>query len=169
MLHLTLSGKPLNTASPEEESTIAVLYDSYHELPAHRWKEFQKWLIMESGIGGDINAIDRHHQRLVAFLQGGKVLDALNEAVHLRTNYYLMLQGINPTWNAFACLVKQIDGEQCDDITMDGLERTLAKLSKYKGVSAHMMESVCADIKKNWMPNEQSSIRRSSTVVPTIG
>ena len=146
MLHLTLTGK---------QQTIAVLYNSLHELPAHRWKEMQKWLIVESGIGGDLHSIDKHHQRLMVFLEAGKLNDAQNEMLLLRNNYFLLLQGIKPKWKAFACLVARMDGVDCDDLSEEGLDRVLARLSEYHKVSGPLIEQTLDDIKKNWIPNEK--------------
>jgi gliding motility-associated-like protein len=44
---------------------------------------------------------------------------------NIRQTLFVIMQEMNPKHLAFACLVSEIDGEPCDDISDDGLRKTL--------------------------------------------
>jgi len=106
-----------------------VLYDSIDELPMKRFHKFNKMMLVDSGIGSDLNDIDRHLERIKAFVRQKENDHAMLEIENLRTNFFFVFQGLSPKYLAFAALVKEIDGKECDDLTDDGLKNVVEKLS----------------------------------------
>ena len=104
-------------------------YDSIDELPIVRFHKYQKFLLVDSGIGGDINSFDARLERTRLYLTQGKMDEADKELRNMRQSIYLIQQGINPKHRAFATLVTRIDDERFDTITDDVVERICAKLS----------------------------------------
>ena len=106
------------------------MYDGIDELPIARFHKYQKLLLIDAGIGSDINAFDQRLEKTRRFLMAGKADKAGQEIENLRQCVYLIQTGSNPKHRAFACLVAKIDGKECNDVSDDGLERVLQTLSE---------------------------------------
>lgn len=105
------------------------LYDAIDELPIARFHKYQKYLLIDAGIGGDIQSFDSRTEKIRRFLSEGQTDNAIKELGNLRQSVYLILAGINPKHKAFASLVTEIDGEKFDTITDDVIERINELLS----------------------------------------
>lgn len=101
------------------------MYDSIDELPIVRFHKYQKYLLIESGIGSTIDEFDKHIEKARRFLMMNDAANAQRELENLRHNVYMMQCGLSPKHLAFACLVFAIDGKQCTDISDDGLHKVL--------------------------------------------
>lgn len=104
------------------------VYDAIDELPIVRFQKYQKLLLIDAGVGGDINAFDQRLERAGRFLAEGKLEQAQKELANLRQNVFLIQNEISPQYRAFAVLVKSVDGKECGDISDDGLQRILELL-----------------------------------------
>ena len=105
-----------------------MLYTSIEELPMARFHKYNKNLLIDAGIGGDMTAFDGHIERAVQFIKDGKREDAGKELQNLRQNVYMVISETNPNHLSFACLVKEIDGKPMDDMSDEGLQRVVAML-----------------------------------------
>lgn len=92
-----------------------VLYDSIEDLPIKRFHKYQQYLMIDAGIGSDIQAFDKRVERVKCFMMEGKTEDALKEFENLRICVYQIQQGISPKHKAFGMLVTEIDGQEYDD------------------------------------------------------
>lgn len=99
------------------------MYDAIDELPIVRFHKYQKLLLVDAGVGADIVAFDQRIEKTRRFLMDGKPEMAQQELENIRQCIFLIQSGINPKHRAFAALVKKIDGEECNDISDDALER----------------------------------------------
>lgn len=104
------------------------MYDNIEELPIKRFHAYNKMLLIDAGIGGDLADFDTHCTKVMAYIQARKNEQAIQEMQNLRQNVYMMQKGIAPKMLAFACLVKSIDDKRCDDITESGLQSVVAQL-----------------------------------------
>lgn len=105
-----------------------LLYSSIDELPIVRFHRYNKMLLVDAGLGSDLNAVDGHIERAVRFLKSDQRKEAATELENMRQTIYLILQGMSPKHLAFAVLVAQIDGKDCDDISDEGLKRVVDML-----------------------------------------
>lgn len=126
------------------------MYSSIKELPINRYKVMQNYMLQESGIGNDMASIDRHLQNTVMFLGSGKTDECKEELTNLRYSFYSMINGIDYKTKSFACLIKQINGVLCDDISTEGLSATVDSLISLDP-STDEIETLWADVKKNSM------------------
>lgn len=101
------------------------MYESIDELPIVRFHKYQKYLLIESGIGSTIDDFDKHIEKARRFLMMNDAANAQRELENLRHNVYMIQCGLSPKHLAFACLVFAIDGKQCTDISDDGLHKVL--------------------------------------------
>ena len=121
------------------------MYDAIDELPIVRFQKFQKYILVDAGIGGDVLAFDRHCEKMRRYMGKGNTELAMQEAQNLRQCVYLIQEGLNPAHRAFACLVESIDGERMDDLSDAGIARALEKLG---GMTAGQAASELGAVKK---------------------
>ena len=99
------------------------LYDSIDDLPMERFHRYNKMLLIDAGLGSDISAMDAHVEKVVRFMRGGDVDSAAKELENLRQTVYLVQTEQSPRNLSFACLVAEVDGKDCNDLSEDGLEK----------------------------------------------
>lgn len=121
------------------------IYDGIDSLPIVRFHKFQKLLLIEAGIGGDIAAFDQRIEKTRRFLMAGKTDKAQAELENLRQCVYMIQSELNPKHLAFAVMVAKIDGRECSDISDDGLRRVLSML---EGATAEELTTGAAAVKK---------------------
>ena len=107
---------------------IVEMYGSIDELPIIRFHKYQKLLLVDSGVGSDINGFDQRIEKTRRFLMAGKSEKAQQELENLRQCVFMIQSEINPQHRAFATLVTKIDGKQYDVITDETLEEITTRL-----------------------------------------
>ena len=135
----------------ENYNTIE-LFASIKELPITRYRLLQSLLIQESGIGSDMAAVDERLQRILMFAASGKADETKEEAMNLRYTFFSMLNKLNYKTKAFACFVWKINGVESNDISDEGLNRTVKCIEDF-GVSMEQLEGWFDDVKKKLIPN----------------
>ena len=108
------------------------LYDSIDELPIVRFHRYNRYLLVDAGVGSDISDFDAHMERAVRYLRNGDGDSAANELENIRQGVYMILEGQNVRHLSFACLVESIDGKPTDDLSAEGLQRVLDLLGGAK-------------------------------------
>lgn len=121
------------------------LYDAIDDLPIVRFQKFQKYLLIDAGVGGDIASFDRHCEKMRRYMGKGKTDLAMQEAQNLRQCVYMIQEGLNPAHRAFACLVESIDGERTEDLSDTGLAKVIERLG---GMTAGEAASELGAVKK---------------------
>lgn len=135
-------------AAKGKNSAEVKLYATLYEITSLRWKELQKWRLMDSGIGGDQEAITMHEERIAMFEQAGETTYANQEKLHLHNCRFLIEKGIKPRNRAFACLVDSIGNKTCNDLSGDGLDGVLSQLTAM-GMTGQQIDEMLTDIIKN--------------------
>lgn len=124
-----------------------VIYDSIDELPMVRFHKYGKMLLVDSGVGSDINDFDAHIERATRYIRKGDLENGAKELENLRQCVYLILSEQSVRDLSFACLVKEIDGRPTDDLSEEGLTEVVRMLG---GVPRkEMAESLDSVKKKN--------------------
>ena len=113
------------------KKTVRV-YDSIDEMPIINFQKYNKYLLIDSGIGSDVDDIDAHIARIAKFIKSNNAKKALQELQNMRQNMYMVNNEISPKYLAFAALIHSIDGEEVNDLSDDGLKNVLAKLKEIK-------------------------------------
>lgn len=141
------------------------LYDSIEEMPIVRFHKYQKFLLVDSGIGSTIEDFDKHIEKARRFLMLKDTANAQRELENMRQNVYMIQSELSPRHLAFACLVFAIDGTQCVDISDDALQKILATFADTPtGDLTDQLDSVKKKIDGELtlffpMLNEQSDIK----------
>lgn len=118
------------------------LYDSIDELPITRFHKYNKYLLIDSGIGSDLSDIDAHIERLYRYISHDSKL-AVQELQNLRQSLYMVSQEISAKFLSFAVLVESIDGVKRDDLSDEGMKNTLELLKEMpNGMMSEIVESL---------------------------
>lgn len=104
------------------------MFDAIDELPIVRFHRYQKMLLIDAGVGSDIEAFDQRIEKVRRYLMAGKPDKAGQELDNLRQTVFMIQNEISPRNLAFAVLVAEVDGQRCEDLSEDGLRKTLARL-----------------------------------------
>ena len=101
-----------------------VLYDAPEEMPVVRFHKFSKYMLIDSGLGGDMAAVDRRIGRLIELNTRGERDSVDTELRNLRQSIAMTMDGFDGKSLALAVLVKSVDGKPRDDLSEEGLRRT---------------------------------------------
>ena len=120
------------------------IYDSIDELPIRRFQKYNKYMLVDSGVGSDLQDILDHIGRAIIYIKANPNM-AVAELENLRQAFYLVTEEMSPKYMAFAVLVNKIDGEPADDLSDVGLKRVLDTLN---------------DVKKTWIDRVLDSVKK---------
>lgn len=126
---------------------LVIVKDSPEELTLEAFKEFNRHLLIDAGLGSSTNDWNHRVSRVQAYMKAGKMDEAFMELNNSRLLVQGILEGLNPKMAAFACLVVSIDGEPCEDFTDTGIRATIKKLSN-SGLTFRWMQRILEAAKK---------------------
>lgn len=109
------------------KNTTVLVYDSIDELPIVNFNRYTKYLLIDSGIGSDLEDIDVHIERIVKYIKLNPDL-AIKEVLNMRQALYLINQGVNAKHLAFAALIYKINGEEINNMSDTSVEEALKQI-----------------------------------------
>lgn len=105
------------------------LYSSIDELPIVNFQKYNKFLLIDSGIGSDVDDIDTHIVRIARLINSKDTEKAMQELQNLRQNLFMINSGISPKYLAFTALIHSIDDKELTDLSDDNLKEVLKKIN----------------------------------------
>lgn len=108
------------------------VYDSVDEMPIVNFQKYNKYLLIDSGIGSDADDIDAHIVKIAKYIKSNNNKKALQELQNMRQNIYMVNSEISPKYLAFAALIHSVDGKEVNDLSDDGLKKLLQDLKEVK-------------------------------------
>lgn len=111
---------------------IVRVYDSIDEMPIINFQKYNKYLLIDSGIGSDADDIDAHIVKIAKYIKSNNSKKALQELQNMRQNIYMVNSEISPKYLAFAALIHSVDGKEVNDLSDDGLKKLLHDLKEVK-------------------------------------
>lgn len=121
------------------------LYDSIDELPIKRFHKFNKYLLVDAGVGSDLNDINEKIGKIMRYVDRSDKVNARIELENLRQAMYLVTQETNPKHLAFMVLVKSIEGKEITDLSDEGL-RAIQKL--FENQPLNFLDRLLQSVKK---------------------
>ena len=119
------------------------IYDSIDELPIKRYHKFNKYMLVDSGIGSDLNDINDHISKILRYIDKSDKKNAKTQLENMRQSLYLISQETNIRHLSFMVLIKSIDGKEVYDISDKNLKRLLKQFeNESKGFLNRLIESV---------------------------
>lgn len=107
---------------------VLKMYDDIDELPIVNFQKFNKYMLIDSGIGSDIDSIDKHITRLAKLVKLDDKAQALQELQNMRQNMHMIVNNISPIHLAFATLIYSINGQRLTDLSDENLNALLHRL-----------------------------------------
>lgn len=108
--------------------SVLKMYDDIDELPIVNFQKFNKYMLIDSGIGSDIDSIDKHITRLAKLVKLDDKAQALQELQNMRQNMHMIVNNISPIHLAFATLIYSINGQRLTDLSDENLNALLHRL-----------------------------------------
>lgn len=106
------------------------LYETIDEMPIIRKHLFDKFLIMDSGMGSNMQDVEHRLQKLGVFLTEKDFDKALQETKNLHHTIFNGMAEINFQSLAFSSLVYKIDNKEVSVETESDAEKVLEQLQK---------------------------------------
>lgn len=116
-------------------------------MPITRHLAFNKYLMLEAGIGGDINDFFERIGAIQQYINNDLKDEAIKEVHNMAMNVSFMMESLNPSNHAFICLIKEIDGKEIGEIDDDKIYEILTILSK-KGLTIQERDEAINEVKK---------------------
>lgn len=121
------------------------LYDSIDELPIVNFQKYNKCILIDSGLGSDIDAVDGHIVNIAKYINSGCKQKAIQELQNMRQNMHMIVSKVSPKYMAFAALIYSIDGKVQKDLSDSHLQEIVEEL----GEMPHgMLTDILAWLKK---------------------
>jgi hypothetical protein len=122
-------------------------YSSIDEMPIVRFMTFNRFVLIDSGIGSNLEDIDAHDARIIKYAHKQDFERVAREIENRNQAVRMIIENLNPQYMAYAALIKDIDGEPCDDLSEEGLKATVERLAKM-GVTHGFIERIKAIVTK---------------------
>lgn len=117
------------------------------QLPFGRYCVFQKYTLMNAGIGSNIQDIGIHFAKLHEFLGAEMIEEAKKEAENLHFNFFTILNSVNYITKADAALVVSIGNKKFSDLSEEGLDCCIKEMDN-AGVTFSDFKGIFIDVKK---------------------
>jgi hypothetical protein len=127
--------------------TTIELYDDFKELTVKRHRAFQKYILIDIGVGTDFQDIIKHFEKLHFFLSSDKNDFAKKEAENLHYAMHEMVNEVDYKCYSFACLIHKYDGKPVENYSEEYLDTVLNDLDAL-GLTQAMVEEYLDQIKK---------------------
>jgi len=122
-------------------------YDSAETCPFKRYQKFNKFLALDGEVGSTPQDIFKRIDRALGYNKGGDQDGVIRELSNLKMTMTNIINEYTPKGTALALMVKSIDGVACTDISTEGLEAVIQRLSD-GGMSFEEVENKTVEIKK---------------------
>ena len=102
-----------------------MLYDSIDELPILRFHAYNKMLLIDAGVGSDLNDWDAHIEKAIRFIRKEKPDLAKKRWIICGKTFISSNPPYRQKYLAFACWLSPWTGTEYNDMTADGLQKVL--------------------------------------------
>ena len=106
------------------------LYDSIDEMPIINFQKYNKCILIDSGLGSDIDSIDNHIVDIAKYVKSGDTKNALQQLQNMRQTMHMIVSGVSPKNLAFAALIYSIDGVEQKNLSDEHLQEIMNELNE---------------------------------------
>lgn len=137
------------------------LYDSIRELPIHRFSEYNRYLMLDAGIGSNVEDVTNKIGKIQRF-RAVKDEESVNkELQNLYQSFIFTIENTTPKMYAFFALVKDINGKPFDDLSKEKLDETIVKIGK-QGLTFEKLNGTLLHVKKKCKRSLNYFFRKSA-------
>lgn len=106
------------------------LYDSIDEMPIINFQKYNKCILIDVGLGSDIDSIDAHIVNVAKYINKGDKVNAIQELQNMRQNMHMIVSKVSPKYMAFAALIHSINGVEQKDLSDSHLQEIIDELQE---------------------------------------
>lgn len=139
------------------------MWDSIDELPFYRFQEYNRAVMLDSGLGSDIPAIDRHLNQARRYNANKDTANTEQTLLNMRQAIAFVLDKSSPEGQAFVALIARMNGKPVEDLSPEAAKKILGELSR-RGLTIGKLRGFLEYVKKNWTPNWKPFSRAWRTV-----
>lgn len=119
-------------------------YESIDELPVVRFHLFNKFLLVDTGIGSDLSDFQNHLQKIGKLIQKDQI-KAIKELNNTLQQIQFISNSINPKLLCFAAMVKSINGINVEAKTEDDVKAISVRINE---ITVSKLDLIVASLKK---------------------
>lgn len=125
------------------------MFDSAQELKIKRFQLYNLNVMLDAGIGSDLNAFNDRINSIRGFIPKKPEL-AMIELNNLQQSVYFIVKNASPKMASFVAMIYKIDGRELTDhdLTDQGIADILEDLNR-KGLTMGIVERFLSAVKKN--------------------
>jgi hypothetical protein len=135
-----------------------VQYYTDLETPYIRYHKFIKYLTIQAEVGSEAGNIQTRANRALQYLEKGDTESVKAELSNLKMLSSFIQNDIIPEGLAVASMVKSIGGVECNDLSIEGLNKVLLQLDSL-GITKSDVSAKNEEIKKKSPLNWKSIFR----------
>lgn len=106
------------------------LYDSIDEMPIVNFQKYNKCVLIDSGLGSDVDSVDSHIVNIAKYINKGDKKNAMQELQNMRQNMHMIVSNVSPKNLAFAALIHSIDDKEQKDLSDAHLKEIIDDLGE---------------------------------------
>lgn len=118
------------------------LYESIEDLPIDRYNKFNRYALMDSGLGSSINDTLLHLNKVVEYIKVDSKDNAIKAVNNIIENVQLIQGEHHPIQAAYVCLIKSINGKPFNDLSESNINRTLDMLKEVQARQKEIVSTV---------------------------
>jgi len=126
-----------------------ILYDGIEEIPAYNFSRYNFFLMLDSGIGGDIDAIAQRLGNMQRLAKAGEIEKHEIESNNLLQAFAFIIENTTPKHFCFVPWIASINGKQLTDLSDESVKLVLKNLSE-GGLKVSFVRSFLDEIKKKF-------------------
>lgn len=129
---------------------VLKIHDSIQGLSITRFQKYNLNVLIDSGIGSDLNSIDTHIDRIARTISKD-IPESLQELTNFQQNIHFVMSKTSPEMNSFVVLIDELNGRKIteEDLTEEGIKDIIEELGR-KRFSYENMKTVLKRIKKKF-------------------
>lgn len=129
------------------DNTVIKYFATVKEMPAGRFKEFQKYLFEDWGVGTTMKDVDLRLSNAFQLITNDSKDKALQEMLNLRLTFNYIINKLSIKSYALAVLFAEVGGVKKYDYSEDGLKVLVQWFEKE--LPQATIEQIVEDVKKN--------------------
>ena len=104
------------------------IYSGIEDMSIDRYNRFNMYLLRDSGVGSTMHDIMIRLAKIDKWLEADNIELARIERRNLQLTLFACINQINFKQMAFVCLIIDIDGDQIEDLSDDGILKVIEDL-----------------------------------------
>jgi hypothetical protein len=132
------------------------ILESIEDLPIYRFHKFNKYMLIDAGIGSDLNDLQTRANKAKSFISNNKPKEAQTELTNLLTAFSSIASELNYGHLAFMFLIESVDGVKITDYSDSGVRKTLALVN---GEPLNRFNALFSAVKKKLMMSLKHTFR----------